>query len=167
MIPVVSFVGYSNSGKTTFLVRLVSEMKARGYRVAVVKHDRHGFDIDIPGKDTYQYGEAGADIVCISSPQRFAYIEKRQQELPLEAVLERIKHVDIIFTEGYKREQQHKIEVFRHAAGQPPIGPSLELIAVVSDKPLYEQVCHFAFEQTGLLADFLERRYLLNMSDNN
>ena len=166
MIPVISFVGYSNSGKTTFLVKLVGEMKTRGHRIAVIKHDIHGFDIDIAGKDTYEYSAAGADIVCISSPQRFAYIEKRQAELSLDAVLERVRDVEFIFTEGYKREKQHKIEIFRHTAVQPSIGLSPELLAVVSDTPLYENVRHFRPEQIEMVADFLERAYLGNLSDS-
>jgi molybdopterin-guanine dinucleotide biosynthesis protein B len=169
MIPVISFVGYSNSGKTTVLTQVVRELKSRGYRIAVIKHDAHGFDIDVPGKDTAKHAEAGADIVCISSVNKLAYIEARQAEIPLDEVIHRIQDVDVIFTEGYKRENKPKVEVFRSAAGQPPLGLSPDLLATISDTPLYPDVRHFCPEQISLLADFLEVSFLQvnkDMSDN-
>ncbi len=63
MIPVVSFIGLSGRGKTTLLEQLVRELKRLGYRVAVVKHAPHGFDIDHPGKDSWRLNQAGSDIV--------------------------------------------------------------------------------------------------------
>jgi len=72
VIPVVSIVGKSNSGKTTLLEKLIPELKRRGYRVATVKHDTHGFEIDRPGKDTWRLAQAGADAVVISSGDKLA-----------------------------------------------------------------------------------------------
>lgn len=164
MIPVVSIVGYSNSGKTTVLTQVVRELKSRGYRAAVIKHDVHGFSLDSPGKDTWKHAEAGADIVCISSPNRFAYIENRQSEISLADLISRIDAVDIIFTEGYKREDKAKVEVYRQAAGHEALG-SRGLIAVVSDAPLYPDVRHFSFEQIPLLVDFLQTKFLVEVSD--
>ena len=62
LIPVVSVVGVSDSGKTTLMERLLKEIKSRGWRVATIKHDLHGFDIDKPGKDSWRHARAGADI---------------------------------------------------------------------------------------------------------
>ena len=47
--PVVSFVGKKKAEKP-LLVRVVTEMVARGYRVAIIKHDQHGFDADVPAR---------------------------------------------------------------------------------------------------------------------
>lgn len=163
MIPIVSFVGYSNSGKTTLLTALVRELKQRNYRVAVIKHDVHGFTLDQPGKDTWLHAEAGADIVCIGSPYGLAMFEKVEQELPLERIAERITNVDLILTEGFKRAGAPKVEVFRQAAGNEPLGQSPELLAVVSDMHLYKDIPHFSFEEVGLIANLLEGS--LNLSD--
>lgn len=163
MIPLVSFVGYSNSGKTTLLTALVRELKQRNYRVAVIKHDVHGFTLDQPGKDTWRHAEAGADIVCIGSPHGLAMFERVEQELPLERIAERITNVDLILTEGFKQASAPKVEVFRQAAGNKPLGQSPELLAVVSDTPLYKDIRHFSFEEVGLIADLLEGS--LNLSD--
>ena len=115
MIPVISIVGKSNSGKTTLTEKLLRELKARGYRVATIKHDVHGFDIDRPGKDTWRHAEAGADVVVISSPAKLAMIRKNERELTLDEVIARIDGVDLIITEGYKRGDKPKIEVFQSA----------------------------------------------------
>ena len=112
-IPVISVVAKSGSGKTCLLDKLIKELKNRGLKVAVVKHDVHGFEIDHPGKDSWRHAQAGADIVSISSPQKFALIEKRSTELTLEQIEKRITGVDIILTEGYKKGNKPKIEVFR------------------------------------------------------
>jgi len=65
LIPVISVVGKSNSGKTTYLEKLIRELKNRDYKIAIIKHDVHGFDMDKPGKDTWRHAQAGADIVCL------------------------------------------------------------------------------------------------------
>lgn len=112
MIPIVCFVGRSNSGKTTLLTRVVRELKSRGYRVAVIKHSHHDFDIDLPGKDTWRFAQAGSDVVAISSPNKIAIIERVDTELPLEQI-ERLMagKVDIVLAEGYKNGNTVKIRV--------------------------------------------------------
>jgi molybdopterin-guanine dinucleotide biosynthesis protein B len=159
-IPVISFVGHSNCGKTTYLEKLIQEMKQRGYKVAVIKHDVHGFEMDKPGKDTWRHAKAGADIVCISSPEKMAMIKKVDQELTLEQVAAHIEGVDLIFTEGYKREAKKKIEVFRQAASGSPLCQKDEAIAFASDTLLYEGAPHFSLEDPKEMADFLIERLI-------
>src|SRR3972149_7687440 len=101
MTPVVSIVGKSNVGKTTLLERLVVEIKRRGYCVATIKHDVHGFDIDKPGKDSWRHAQAGSDAVVISSPQKLALIKKVDHDSSLDEILQLVgPHFDIILTEG-------------------------------------------------------------------
>lgn len=160
MIPIISIVGRSNCGKTTYLEKLLGEMKRRGYKVAVIKHDTHGFEIDRPGKDTWRHAQAGADVVCISSPQKMALIQKVERELSLAEVASYIRGVDVIFTEGYKREGQCKIEVFRQAACDAPLCRPEELLAIVSDVKVFKTVPHFSLEEPAPLVDFLETKVL-------
>ncbi|HML31181.1 MULTISPECIES: molybdopterin-guanine dinucleotide biosynthesis protein B [Sporomusa] len=160
MIPVISIVGRSDCGKTTYLEKLIREIKQRGYRVATIKHDVHGFDIDKPGKDTWRHAQAGADIVCISSPEKMAMIKKVDKELLLEEVAAHISGVDIIFTEGYKRESTCRIEVFRKEACESPLCLKDELFALASDTMLYDDVPHFSVNDPAPMADFLETTFL-------
>jgi molybdopterin-guanine dinucleotide biosynthesis adapter protein len=133
MIPVISVVGKSNVGKTTLVEKLIKEIKSRGYKVATVKHDVHGFDIDVPRKDTWRHAQAGSDVVVISSPQKLAMISKVEEELSLDQVCERISGVDLIMTEGYKRETKPKIEVFRKGVYDELLCSADELIAIATD----------------------------------
>jgi molybdopterin-guanine dinucleotide biosynthesis adapter protein len=158
MIPVISFVGNSGCGKTTYLVKLIGQMKSLGYKVAVIKHDVHGFEMDRPGKDTWRHAQAGADVVCISSPRKVAMIEKVGQERTLAEVAERISGVDIIFTEGYKLQGKIRIEVFRREVCGAPVCREEDLLASVSDVVLYPDLPCFPLDDPAPLAAFLEAR---------
>ena len=112
MVPVVSFVGRSNSGKTTLLEKVIKKLKLGGYRVAVIKHSHHDFDWDQKGKDTWRFVQAGSNIVTFSSPTGLVFIEHRAAELTLTQVLALIGNkVDIVLTEGYKECDTDKIWV--------------------------------------------------------
>ena len=78
----VSFVAKSGTGKTTLLEKVITELKCRGYRVGVIKHDAHRFDIDHPGKDSHRLTLAGADTMLISSPEKLAVIKKHDASPP-------------------------------------------------------------------------------------
>jgi molybdopterin-guanine dinucleotide biosynthesis protein B len=158
--PIVSVVGKSGSGKTTFLEKLLPELKRRGYRVATVKHDTHGFDIDHPGKDTWRHAQAGADAVVISSPRRMALLQCLDGEMPLDEIAGYLPGVDIIITEGYKRGDKPKIEISRRARSTDLICDPEELIAVVADQAFPLNVPHFTLEDAAGVADLLEEKFL-------
>lgn len=136
MIPVISIVGKSNSGKTTLIEKLLPELKARGYRVATIKHDVHGFDLDQPGKDTWRHAQAGSDVVVISSPSKLAMIRKTDRDLSLDEVIARVDGVDLIMTEGYKRGDKPKLEVFQSTRYSEILCSDDEtLFAIAADRP--------------------------------
>src|SRR5512143_3995447 len=113
MIPILSFVAKSGSGKTTLIEQLIPALKKRGLRVAVVKHHAHTSSVDVPGKDTWRFGEAGADMVVVSSPVEFVRFQRVARELTLAEIAATIDNVDLILTEGFKREPAPKIEIAR------------------------------------------------------
>lgn len=155
-IPVISFIGYSGSGKTLLLKKVIAHFKQQGYRVAVLKHDVHQFEMDHKDKDTWDFAAAGADVVAISSKSGFAYIEKRQSELPLSEVLDGIRNVDIIFIEGYKAEDLPKIEAHRQITGHPLCSDPDNLLALVSDEAFLTSTPIFQFEDIKKLCSYLE-----------
>lgn len=161
MIPIVSIVGKSDAGKTTFLEKLVGQLKDRGYRVAVIKHDSHGFDIDHPGKDTWRLARAGSDVVVISSPRKMAMIKVIDQELSLDQLREQIMGgVDIILTEGYKSADKPKIEISRAEVSSELLCSKEELLAVVTDNHFDLDVPQFGLEDARGVADFLVENVL-------
>ena len=166
-IPLVVLVGTSGTGKTTFLEKLIRELKKRKVRVGTVKHDVHGFDIDKPGKDTWRHAQAGADIVTISSPTAFALIRKVEQEMSLDGITKLITDVDIILVEGYKRSAKPKIEIHRKAHSGELLSAPEELLAVVSDAYWNIGVPLFDLEDASGVADLLVESYGLSMERNN
>lgn len=163
MIPVISFVGYSNSGKTTFLNKLIQELKRRQYCVAVVKHDGHDFSMDVPGTDTWKHWQAGADMVAIASATKMAVLKKAS--VTLEELIGEFQGADLILTEGFKKEGKPQIEVNRQ--GVEPLGVKINTIAVVSDGLAYEGLPRFSLEEVQKVADFLETRYHLRGKRQN
>ena len=99
-IPIVSFVAWSGTGKTTFLEKLIPALKARGLRLCVMKHDAHEFQADREGKDSWRMTRAGADVTIVTNGKHAAVFENRP--VSAEALLARVEGVDLILTEGYK-----------------------------------------------------------------
>lgn len=136
---VIGLAGWSGAGKTTLLRRLIPALLARGLRVSTVKHAHHSFDIDRPGKDSWEHREAGADEVLVASAARWALMHELRDEAEpgLPALLARMRPVDLILVEGFKRERHPKIEIHRAANGKPPLhagDPSI--IAIAADVAL-------------------------------
>jgi molybdopterin-guanine dinucleotide biosynthesis protein MobB len=158
MIPIISIVGRSNSGKTTLIERLVPEFIKRGYRVATIKHHGEDFPIDHEGKDSWRHKEAGAQTVIISSPHKVALIEDTTHDLSLDELAARfIRKADIIIAEGFKRDKHPKIEVFRKDAHPLPLAPELEnLIAVVNDCPLPVDIPCLSPDDISGIVDVIE-----------
>jgi molybdopterin-guanine dinucleotide biosynthesis protein B len=140
-IPVIGFVATSGSGKTTLLRRVVPLLVARGLRVGYLKHAHHGFDLDVPGKDSYELREAGAVQTLLASDERWALQAEQPvkgHEPDLGAMLARFDAalLDLILVEGFKHAAYPKIEVHRRALGRPPLYPEDgNIIAVASDVP--------------------------------
>ena len=132
--PVFSFIAWSGTGKTTYLEALVAELKARGVRTAVVKHDAHSFDLDRPGKDSARFAAAGAEVVAVADSGKWALMEYRP--VGFEALLSKISGVDLILVEGWHKYARNPIVVHRAAPGQPPRIDPADCIAAVSDVPL-------------------------------
>ena len=162
MIPIISIVGKSDSGKTTLIEKLVPELTRRGYRVATIKHDMHGFEVDREGKDSWRHKQAGAHTVVISSPQKLALIRDVEKDLALDEIRERwIQDVELILSEGYKRDVQPKIEVFRKEKHKKLLCTKKDnLIAVVSNQKFRVGVPCFDLEDMRGLSNFIEKKFL-------
>ena len=162
MIPIISIVGRSNAGKTTLIEKLIPELTRRGYRVATIKHDVHGFAIDYEGKDSWRHKKAGARTTVISSPWKVAVIEDvKKDHTPAELRDRYIRDVDLILSEGYKGSPHPKIEVFRAALKSNLLcSQGDNLIALASDQPREAGVPCFDINDVTGLVDLIEREFL-------
>ena len=162
MPPVISIVGKSESGKTTLIERLIPELKRRGYRIGIVKHAHHGFDMDRKGKDSYRHRQAGADTVMIASPGQIAMIKDVPSER-LDDLIPFFYDMDLLITEGFKSDRAPKIEIFRAERHRHPA--CLEddtLMAMVSDTPLDVTVPQFSTADIQAITEFIVARCLPN-----
>ena len=135
---VLGIVGWSGSGKTTLITRLIPVLIARGIRVATLKHAHHKFDVDQPGKDSYEHRKAGACEVIVSSARRWVQMHEvgNGAEATLPELLAKVSPCDLILVEGFKTERHPKLEVFREATANPPLHPiDLRIVALASDRP--------------------------------
>lgn len=155
MTRLVSVVGRSGGGKTTFIEKLVPELKRRGLRVAVIKHHAHPTPLDSAGKDSWRFAEAGADAVLVSSPVEIARFERPLRELTLAEIAARLDGFDLILTEGFKREPAPKIEVSRASAGTQLLCAEQDLLAVVCDYAAPTSKPRFALDDAAGVADLI------------
>ncbi len=134
---VLGLAGWSGSGKTTLLTRLIPLLTSRGLRIATLKHAHHAFEVDQPGKDSYEHRRAGACEVIVSSARRWVQMHElgEEAEVTLAGLLRRVSPCDLILVEGFKNERHPKLEVFRQAVGKDPLHPNdARVVGIVSDQ---------------------------------
>ena len=131
--PIISIVGKPKVGKTTFLALLIAELTSRGYRVGVIKHSIHTFAVAEPGRDTWTHAQAGAETVAFATANQLVLTRTMRREMDIDDIAALMGELDVILTEGYKREHKPKVEVSRRELGTGLVSRSDELIALVSD----------------------------------
>lgn len=161
----VSFIAKSGVGKTTLLEKVIILLKQRGYRVGVIKHDAHNFDIDQPGKDSYRLTAAGADTMLIASSEKLALVKKHPEAPNVEELIATyFCDVDIILTEGFKNSTLPKIELHRQELDSALLcrGEKNDphLVAVASDMKLILDVPALDINNPTQVADFVEQNFI-------
>jgi molybdopterin-guanine dinucleotide biosynthesis protein B len=162
---IFGLAGYSNSGKTTLLEKLIPLFVARGLRVSTIKQTHHDVDLDQPGKDTHRHRAAGASEVLLTSSSRWALLhELRDEPEPsLAEHIQRLSPCDLVLVEGFKREAFPKLEIHRPANGKPLLYPQdRHIIAIASDVPLAAPLPWLDLNQPDAIADFILRQTGLN-----
>ncbi len=155
---VISIVGRSGGGKTTLIEKIIPELRSRGRRIATIKHDVHGFEMDREGKDTWRHKRAGAEMIAISSPSKVGIIMDVGAEKTVSELLSYVpKGVDYVLTEGFKREKYPKMEVLKEGeAGGPITSEGEGLIALIGPEKTASKVPFFQRDDVKAIADFME-----------
>ena len=160
----IGFIGYSNSGKTTLIEKLIPRFRAQGLTVSAIKNAHHGFDMDRPGKDSHRYREAGAGQVLIATTERWALLtETPAGHAALEDLLAQLAPCDLVIVEGFKSEGRiPRIEVRRASVGDPPIYPhDPNVIAVAADFALECPLPVLDLNDADRIAAFITQRLSL------
>lgn len=162
--PIVSVVGKSDSGKTTFLEKLIAELTGRGWRVATVKHHAHGDeDVDVIGKDSWRHRQAGAAVSVVASARQVGVVRELQRELTLDEIAEMVgDDVDLVLAEGYKRSCRNMIEVSRVARSETLVCGPGEAIAIVTDNEALDPfgLPLYGLDEADAVADLIENKFL-------
>jgi molybdopterin-guanine dinucleotide biosynthesis protein B len=156
--PIVSFVGHSGSGKTTIVEKVISKLTEAGLKVAVIKHDVHGFEMDRPGKDSWRHKKAGAVATAVSNSNRIGIVMDADHDHRPAELAPIFYFADLIITEGYKREPHPKIEIFRpDATGDksPLCLDDPQLLAIISDTGTTFNVPVFETSAIATIVDFI------------
>jgi len=156
---VFGIAGHSGMGKTTLLERLVPELTSRGLSVSLVKHSHKAIEIDRPGKDSYRLREAGCQEVLLLGNERWALMHelRGESEPPLDYLLSRLQHCDLVLVEGFKSGDFPKLEVWRHSEGKPPLWPDWPGIVAMAceGEPPLQVPCRLALADTEAIADLV------------
>jgi molybdopterin-guanine dinucleotide biosynthesis protein MobB len=161
MCSAISIVGKSGVGKTTIMEQLLRELKKRGYKVAAVKHAPEEIDIDMPGKDSWRFAQAGSEAVLASSATKLAFVESTDHDYNVDEILRILgSRFDVVLMEGFKKGRTPKIEVHRKELGEELVCPAAVLSAIISDETLAVDVPLFSFNDIKNIADFIEKNFL-------
>ena len=161
MRTIISIVGKSGSGKTTLLEGLITELKARGHKVAIVKHSHHASDIDTTDKDTWRFTRAGSELSALNSLDHLAIYRRMDEYFDPQEISDFILwDYDLILTEGFKSSNFPKIEVHLREQGEGLITDHELLLAVVTDEPLEVNVPQFSRNDLPRIADLIETIFL-------
>ena len=162
MLPIVSIVGKSQSGKTMLMEQLIGEFKRRGYRIAALKHSHHRVQIDHPGKDSWRFSQAGSDVVFVSSPGKLAFIQNLNHDLNIEQIVPIVgPEFDLLLVEGFRKSKIPKIEVHRRELGNDLLCSPEELSAIVTDGSLDIDVAQLSWGDAVAVADFIAKNFVL------
>lgn len=157
----IGIIGYSNSGKTTLIEKLIPIFIARGLTVSAIKNAHHGFDMDRPGKDSYRYREAGAGQVLISTGLRWALLtETPSHATGLDELMRLLAPCDLVIVEGFKSEGHiPRIEVRRSTTAESPLFPlDPNVIAVAADHAVDTRLPLLDLNDAAKIADFIAAR---------
>ena len=172
-LPMIGFCAYSGTGKTTLLRQIIPRLKAQGLAIAVIKHAHHDFDLDVPGKDSFELRKAGAQQTVICTFTRMASItefDHPREEPSLQQIVANLDHerIDLVLVEGYKDVRFPKIELHRSALGRPYLYPADEtVIALACDAAAPDDIAIPVLDINDIdaIADFLHTRICTRPDD--
>ena len=166
-LPILGIVASgSNAGKTTLITQLIPALSKDGVRVSVIKHAHHKFDIDHPGKDSYNIREAGAVQTLIASSKRWALMTEMQRtpdnqdEADLRELTSQLNasYADLILVEGFKKAAIPKIEVHRPSLALPLLADKdPNIIAVACDEPISCSTPQLALQDTEEICKYIKQ----------
>ena len=129
---IIAVCGRKNSGKTSLLVKIIEKLAETNRKAAVIKHDGHDFECDIPETDSYKLKRAGAYGTAVYSENRI-FIHKDREAERAEELIKLFPEAEVIFIEGLKSSSYPKIEIVRKGISEYPISNPEGRFLIVTD----------------------------------
>jgi molybdopterin-guanine dinucleotide biosynthesis protein B len=175
--PVLQVVGYKNSGKTTLITTFITYLSSTyQLKIASLKHDHHGFSLDVEGKDTWKHRQAGAVVSLIQSQVGLGLTMGQDRERSLCELVDFVHTLgsyDMIIVEGFKREAYPKIVLIRHKDDISLIqeltqiqiliftrGDALHLYEKGMEKGILPQYPYFQLDEEGKIIKWVDAYWL-------
>lgn len=158
MTKIFGFAGWSGSGKTTLVKAVIPALIARGLKVSTIKHTHHNFDIDKPGKDSYEHRAAGAHEVVITGSSRWALLHENrgEPEPDIDFLLGRMAEVDLVLIEGFKSYPHSKLEVYRPEVGKPVLSTDDQsIVAIATNIAIETKIPRLPIDDIEAISDFV------------
>ena len=142
--PVVfQIVGFQNSGKTTFTLKLIEQLKNDQLQTVTIKHHGHGGKPDASmSKDTGKHLTSGALASIVEGGGRIL-LQAEEIVCNLDDQVELMKFFkpDVIIIEGYKQEHYPKLLIIRETSDIRLLEKVNNVLAVISwNEEIKEQV---------------------------
>jgi len=155
MTKALAIVGFSGSGKTELICRLLDWLARRGLKVAVLKHTHHEPTPGDEGKDTWRFRQAGAGLVALVSPGLLQISRGFPADPPLSEALAALAPLaDLILVEGYKSSSLPKILVVNPPLKESPLDLT-QVIATVSPVPVASAGPVFQPQEVAAIGAFI------------
>jgi molybdopterin-guanine dinucleotide biosynthesis protein B len=168
MTPILGFIGWHNSGKTTVIREVVRRLRDRGYKIAVIKSTKHrGLNLDSPGSDSNLYRRDGIESVVLVCPDELILFQDNTGEDLKHLAFRLFPDADLVIGEGFKHASGiPKIEITRAGISKEPLRETVsDVKAVVSDYDVsFDKV--FKISQIAELTDFIENSFLNDKKDD-
>ena len=166
---ILSFVGHSNSGKTSLITKIIPQIIDKGIRVGIVKHAGSPIKVDRKGKDSRRLFESGANPTMVCNKNHLAYFANAQQDIGLAQIAQQyFFENDLLLTEGFKQENYPKIEVYTYSDKNMPICFHDDTVkAIITDHPYSWHIPEFSFNDINGVVEWIVSYYLELKKKNN
>lgn len=160
---IFGIVGWSKTGKTAMVEQLIAEFVRRGYKVATLKHDVHGFEADIPGRDSWRHRAAGALATCLVGPDQIALF--RGGATPsIDQVISMLGDVDLVLAEGFKDANWPKMEMHQGSGPLSRAGDPWLIAAAGPRRPRTCSVPWYHWDEVPQICNMIENTLLAGLA---
>ena len=129
---IVSVIGWSGSGKTTFIEGAIGECARRGIAAAAIKKSRHAADLPPDAKDSSRFRAAGALPSIYLSDTEMVALSAPPAAMDAETIAALCPGAEIVFCEGLAVPEAAILLIAGDAENETALKRPLDEIALLA-----------------------------------